>query len=112
MDTRIKIFIVHNLEHYENGWENDSLSRYLSNEEQYTFHICVEDVESGRTIACLLNPVCPLGDDKRFGTTIYRTRQEMEVALFEEFNEKFSKYGFFTDAEIVKEEREFGKEAA
>ena len=112
MNTKIRIFIVHHLEHYENGWENNSLSRFLSNEEQYTYDICVEDLDKGVTIAFLLNPVCSLGDDKRLGTTIYRTRQEMEVALFKEFNEKFSKYGFFTDAEIVKEEREFGKEAA
>ena len=36
----------------------------------------------------------------------------MEKALFKEFDEHFSKYGSFMDAEVEEIEREFGKEAA
>lgn len=112
MDTRIRIILVHNLEHMHKGTGSESLDRFLSNEEQWTYNIYVDDLNKNHTIAFSLNPVCPLGDDKKLGTKIYRTRKECERALFEEFDKYFSKYGSFQDAEIEEEEREFGKEAA
>lgn len=36
----------------------------------------------------------------------------MEKALFAEYDSKYELLGAFADAEIIEEEREFGKEAA
>ena len=112
MNTKIRITITHNLEHYHKGWEVESLNRFLSNEEQYTYCIYVDDLDKDCTIAFSLGAVCPLGDNEKFGTPIYRTRQEVEAALLKEFNAHFAKYGSLQDAEITEEEYEFGKEVA
>ena len=112
MNTKIRLLIIHNLEHMHKGTGSENLDRFLSNEDQWTYNIYVDDLDKDHTISFSLNPVCPLGDDKKFGTKIYRTKDEMEKALSKEFNEYFSKYGSLQDAEIEEIEREFGKEAA
>ena len=112
MDTKIRITLVHNLEHIHKGTGSESLDCFLSNEEQWTYNIYVDDLNKNHTIAFSLNPVCPFGEDKKFGTRIYRTKDECKKALSKEFDEIFSKYGSLQDAEIEEEEREFGKEVA
>ena len=112
MATKITITYVHNLEHIHKGTGSESLDRFLSNEEQYTYSIFIDDTNTGKAIAFSIKSVCPLDDDKKCGTSIYRTKQEAEKAVQEEFDIWAGKYGSISDAEITEEEREFGKEAA
>lgn len=112
MAAKITINYVHNLEHIHSGTGSVSLDCFLSNEEQYTYGIYINDADTGKAIAFSVKSVCPLGDDKKYGTSIYRTRQEAEKAVQEEFDTWAGKYGSISDAEIIEEEREFGKETA
>lgn len=119
MSYKIKITLFHHLEHIHTGSGDKNLDKFLSNEEQWTYVISVEDTDTGKGVAFSAIGVCPLGEDKvdplsdDVAHPIYRTKRELQFkGLFPDFNAHFEKYGSFYDAEIKEVEKEFGKEAA
>lgn len=109
MKTTIRI--THNLAHTETRAATESLNKFLSNSEQWTYTINSVD-DNGKVTYLSIYSVVPLTDENLPDVEIWRTRKEMEKALFAEYDSKYELLGAFADAEIIEEEREFGKEAA